>query len=49
MRNHALNRDDGAYLPEEYTDTDITQHTPYQGFSVTGYIRTYAHYGKTAR
>ena len=22
------------------TDTDIAQHTPYQGFSVTGYIRT---------
>jgi hypothetical protein len=21
-------------------DTDIAQHTPYQGFSVTGYIRT---------
>jgi hypothetical protein len=21
-----------------YTDTDIAQHTPYQGFSVTGYI-----------
>jgi hypothetical protein len=20
------------------TDTDISQHTPYQGFSVTGYI-----------
>jgi hypothetical protein len=21
-----------------HTDTDIPQHTPYQGFSVTGYI-----------
>jgi hypothetical protein len=25
---------------KSYTDTDITKHTPYQGFSVTGYIRT---------
>jgi hypothetical protein len=24
-------------MPED-TDTDISQHTPYQGFSVTGYI-----------
>ena len=24
----------------KYRDTEIAQHTPYQGFSVTGYIRT---------
>ena len=26
------------YIAYTDTDTDISQHTPYQGFSVTGYI-----------